>query len=391
MMGRTHPLSSQNRWLSVSLTYRLAMVDYPLASIGDVLYFIPSPLPITTLMVGVVNLPTAPYSAEIEAALLLPTVIRATFTNSWTRAASVQGFFAAKASASSGDILYTVPMTFSGGTWNVQVSSSTPGIGGLWQAGKAPGKVYVYFNVTDTFGNVYIVDEISLMPILLLEIVDHGVPIVDISAVEDLARQTLDPDMSYELHVFVDVPQGESFTRRVVMYLSSELPTGNSLTAWENVEGVTTLRFSLISATTGDWMVVLPPQVGGSILHWAVYVQDYAGNDNAASLTTSTLTLVYATNPTENIEEPVGYALIGVMAFGLVFAISYRVQQGIQSVKKAKKVSTGVKKAAPGKTIGGTSTSKMPISKDIPTKSCPICKAKIGADLSECPYCHKKF
>ena len=34
---------------------------------------------------------------------------------------------------------------------------------------------------------------------------------------------------------------------------------------------------------------------------------------------------------------------------------------------------------------------KTPISKDIPTKICPMCNATIGADLAECPYCQYKF
>jgi len=393
-MGRSDPLASQNGWLNISLVYRLTGTDFPLDEFGNVLYFIPAPLGLTALNVaGVnINLASTPFAADVEATLV--SLVRASFTNAWTHAASVQVLLAAKdpASMGSADVLYQISMTFSAGTWNWQVSSSTPAIGALWHAGRSPGLVYVYFNVTDTYGNQYSSSEIPLMSCAVLRVVDHVAPAVDISSIEDLARQILDPASSYELHVIVPVPTGESFVRSVVMYLSSTQPSGNSLTAWQNVAGVSTIRFSLISADTGEWMAVLQPQAAGSTLHWAFYALDYSGNDNAAGLTAGSLDLVYAAAPpTAAIEEPIGYALLGVMAFGLVFAISYRVQQGVQSVKKAKKVSAAVKKAAPGKTIGGTSSTKSPISKDIPTKSCPICKAKIGADLSECPYCHRKF
>ena len=154
--------------------------------------------------------------------------------------------------------------------------------------------------------------------------------------------------------------------------------------------GAKVLKFSLISASTGEWMAVLGPQPPSSRYYWAFYVQDYAGNDNAGNLATnSTSQLVYRAD-IHAAEVPVGYALIGVLAFGVIFAISYRVQQGVQTIKRAKKESIGAKKSIPSKTLGSTS-SKQPISKDIATKSCPICKARIGLDLDECPYCHKKF
>ncbi len=138
-------------------------------------------------------------------------------------------------------------------------------------------------------------------------------------------------------------------------------------------------------------MLMFPPQPAGSELYWTVYVLDYAGNDNSASMAPNPATLLYqALAPAAAAEEPVGFMMFGVMLFGLVFAISYRVQQGVQAVKKAKKVSAAVKAAPESKTIGGTGK-KTPLSKDIPTKACPVCKAKVGADLDECPYCHKKF
>jgi len=304
----------------------------------------------------------------------------------------VQVLFSGKASASPDDILYQKAMVYAAGMWNVQVSSNTPGIGALWQAGRAPGRVYVYFNVTDTYGNVYFTDEMSLMPFFVLHVVDTIAPIVDISSIENLAQQTLDPDLSYELHVWVPVAQGESFIRRVVMYMSPTRPTGNSLADWQGTNGVEKLRFVLISAPTREWMAELPPQALGGKFYWAFYVQDYAGNDNAGNLIPSNMTLVYAPIVEETmVELPVGYAFIGVVAFGLVFAISYRIQQSRRSFKLAKKVTLVVKKTTPGKKAGDSSSSKKPISKDIPTKTCPVCNAKISIDLRKCPYCHREY
>jgi hypothetical protein len=395
-MTRSNAMANQNRRLNISLEYQIGAIFYPLSAFGNVLYYIPAPLPFTSLSVTdasgtrPINVASTPITADIEATLV--SLVRATFTNSLTSARTVSVLLASRAGAQYSDILYEINMQLVGGTWNCGLNSSTGGAGisGLWQAGLRPGTIYAYFNVTDTYGNSYDTNEVSLMATVVLRIVDTIAPVVNIGLVESLAGQTLVPDSAYELHVFVPVAKGGSYTRQVVMYLSSTQPTNNSLAAWKNTAGVTTLRFSLISSATGEWMAVLPPQAPSSQLYWAFYAQDYAGNDNAVGLATSTLKLVYAADPTAALEMPVGYALIGVMAFGLIFAISYRVQQGVQSVKKAKKVSAAVKKAAPGKTIGGTS-SKSPVSKDIPTKACPICKAKIGADLDECPYCHKKF
>jgi hypothetical protein len=376
--------------------YVISAIPYPMAVLSDVLYFMPQPVSFTTLNVaGVpINVASSPITADVEATL--QSLARATFTNVWTSAKTVNVLFSAKPNAAPGDIVgLPVNLRWSNTTssWNCNFNSSM-GIGALWRAGRAPGLVYVYFNVADTIGNWWDVSEISLMPYVVLHVVDTIAPVANIDQIESVAVQTLDPDTPYELRVTSVVEPGASFVRQVVMYMSSTRPATNTLAAWQNAAGVQVLRFSLISSVDGEWMAVLPPQAPSAQLYWAVYVQDYAGNDNAAGLTTSTDPtdkFVYAADPTAALEEPIGYALIGVMAFGLIFAISYRIQQGVQSVKKAKKVSAAVKKAAPGKTIGGTSTTKTPISKDIPTKSCPICKARIGVDLAECPYCHKKF
>jgi hypothetical protein len=360
-----------------------------------VVYYMPKPVDFSALNVAsvVVSVASQPIIALVEATL--SSWIRAQFTSSWTHAVSVQAYYSNldPSAVYSIDYVYPVPLVFNyvAGTWNVNVSRSLPGIAAAWQAGRTPAKIYLYFNVTDTFGNYFLASEVPMMPCVELVIVDRIAPKLNVDAVNALASgPALLPKTTYELKVTVAAEPGASFTRTVVMYYGTQQPTSNTVSAWV-AAGASTLKFSLISASSGEWMAVLPPQAAGTELYWAIFAADYAGNDNAGNLTVGGSMIVYQTSIEDTLEAPVGYALIGVLAFGLVFAISYRIQQGVQSVKKAKKVSAAVKKAAPGKTIGGTSSSKQPISKDITTKECPICKAKIGADLSECPYCHKKF
>ncbi|HME54222.1 MAG TPA: hypothetical protein VKM55_18505, partial [Candidatus Lokiarchaeia archaeon] len=135
-----------------------------------------------------------------------------------------------------------------------------------------------------------------------------------------------------------------------------------------------------------EWMGWIPQQASGAKLYWAIYVVNYA---NGTAIYDGQSPLTYSQS-TAQIELTGGYVFLGLLFFGIVFAVSYRVQQGVQTVKKAKKVSAPGKKAVAEKAAPGTGK-KTPISKDIPTKECPICKAKIGVDVDECPYCHKKF
>jgi hypothetical protein len=153
--------------------------------------------------------------------------------------------------------------------------------------------------------------------------------------------------------------------------------------AWAALPGAQNVTFTLVAGD--EWMGMIPQQASGAKLYWAFYAVSYAGNE---ALQTGESPLTYSTAPTTDLIA--GYAFLGMLAFGIIFAISYRVQQGVQTVKKAKKVSAPGKKAIAEKAAPG-SGKKTPISKDIPTKICPICKARIGADLNECPYCHKKF
>ena len=91
------------------------------------------------------------------------------------------------------------------------------------------------------------------------------------------------------------------------------------------------------------------------------------------------------------VQAAFGYIFFGLMLFGIVFSVAYRITKGVQRIMVAKKVPAPVKKTiGKKKTIGGTGK-KTPISKDIPMMNCPVCKAKIGFDSEECPYCHKKF
>ena len=133
-------------------------------------------------------------------------------------------------------------------------------------------------------------------------------------------------------------------------------------------------------------MAVLPAQPSGAKLYVGFYVEDYAGN-NASFV--SPKTIDFDTDLALEMEAYVGYAFIGLLAMGIVFSISYRIHTGVKSIKKAKKVATAVKKAPVKKTA--SPGKKLPISSDIETKTCPICKAKVGAEAAECPYCHKRF
>jgi hypothetical protein len=143
----------------------------------------------------------------------------------------------------------------------------------------------------------------------------------------------------------------------------------NSLTEWSKVTGVWNIS---LSRTNGDeWIGVIPAQAGGVVLRWAVYVEDYAGNSNYGDLAVGAAPLTYGPDTQSQIEVGGGYALIGLIFFGIIFGIAYRVNSGVQSVKRAKKVSTPVKKTPGSKTIGGPGK-KMPISKDIVTKVCPV-------------------
>jgi len=146
---------------------------------------------------------------------------------------------------------------------------------------------------------------------------------------------------------------------------------------------------TFVQVSPSKWIGNLPEQAGSTQLYWAVYTVDYAGN--AALVVASTDDVLQYGADQAATEAGLGFMMMSVLLFGVVFAASYRIQQGVQAVRKAKKVTTGVKKVAPsGKTIGEPGK-KTPLSKDIPTKACPVCKAKIGANLDECPYCHKKF
>jgi len=270
----------------------------------------------------------------------------------------------------------------SANTYRIALSSSTAGMAGIWQAGKTPGTIPVRVNATDQMGN-----SAPNAFLFHLRIVDTIAPTVDISDLNALVNQLLNPDREYQLRVKVPVESGASYIRKVVMFYATAIPSANTYNGWRSMAGVANVTFS---RTCGDnWMGVMPKQASGAKLYWAVYALDYADNSNSAGLAAGAGPLTYMPSP-KNTETIGGSIFLGLVGFGIIFAISYRVQQGVASVKKAKKVAAPAKKAFAEKAMPG-SGKKSPISQDIPTKICPICKAKIGANLSECPYCHKKF
>jgi hypothetical protein len=280
-------------------------------------------------------------------------------------------------------VLATFPMNWSGSAWTFDFHSTTPGFETLWVATKLPRVIPVSIYTADVFGN----QNVSAFS-FTIQVVDTSSPQADLSGLLALAEQLLAPNTEISLKLQVPVPTGETSVRRVVLFISpvKPVPGSTSLAVWLASSHVSNVSFMQVSST--EWVGTLPKQEGGTTLYWAVYTEDYAGNVGF-EIAGDEHALKFAADQ-EAIQASFGFVLIGVLFFGMVFAASYRVQQGVQSVKKAKKVSTGVQKAAPGKTLAGTGK-KTPISKDIPTKPCPVCKAKIGADLDECPYCHKKF
>jgi hypothetical protein len=313
----------------------------------------------------------------------------ATHVDLWVLAGSKDP--AATSSLSTDDALHVGTMSNISTSWSITINEATASnIRSYWKAGKEPGTLIMIFQVTDQLGNMK--TDGCLMPYFKLRLEDNIVNTVNVAELETYARNNvLDRNEVHPVRVTVNVAPSESYMRNVTMYYSPVQVSASTVAAWRTA-GAKALQFSLTSSVTNEWMVVLPADLPPStVLYWAIYVEDYAGNNNSNALTVGVNKITFSAASTEDaMKEPVGYILLGVLAFGLVFAISYRTSLSVQSVKKAKKVSAAVKKAAPGKTIGGTS-GKSPISKDIPTKSCPICKAKIGADLDECPYCHKKF
>jgi hypothetical protein len=388
------PLKSQNRWLNVTLVYRDSGIDTPFLLVGNAAFLVPRPMDIEAAWLEGTTIDVNATVPDFDVEAIEVSLVQATFDESLVTVESARLLLVGTASPA---ILAQLNMVFSGGRWNAQVSKDTPGIAAIWQAGKAAGTVFAYFQVMDALGNQHAtIKDISgnyLMFGIQLNVIDTHAKVANVTNIVTLATGSqsspLIPTEIYPLRITVPLIRGQAFVRTVALYYSTTLPASNTKAGWEAVNA-SVLKFSLIDVTTFEWMVMFPPQAAGSEIYWAVYVLDYAGNDNAANMTTSVATLVYqALPPTAALEEPVGFALAGLMLFGLIFAISYRVQQGVQAVKKAKKVSAA--KAAPeSKTIGGTGK-KTPLSKDIPTKACPVCKAKVGADLDECPYCHKKF
>ncbi|MHA1683827.1 MAG: beta strand repeat-containing protein [Promethearchaeota archaeon] len=271
------------------------------------------------------------------------------------------------------------------GNWTLSLTSAITIFDGIWQAGKQSMPFTVNVNTTDTNG----VSSTTAFA-FTLTVIDTTVPVLDMQWINAVTGVDQEPLSEQVLRIDIPRPAGETFIRNVIMYYSTQAPAGgNSRADWEGLTGVKNISFSRVE---GDkFLGTLPAQQPGTTLYWAVFVEDYAGNSNAADLETGDgQQIVIAQDFIETIKPYMGFAFLGLIGFGIVFSISFRINQGVKSMKKAKKVSAAVKKAGVSKAAPG-SGKKTPVSKDIPTRLCPICKAKIAADSTECPYCHKKF
>jgi hypothetical protein len=293
-------------------------------------------------------------------------------------------------------------LTLSGSLWTVELTKSNQvlpqAVRGWLQAGKQPVIIKVEILSWDAFFNYKNLDESTTLGTFNITIVDKSVPSVDVKGINSLTDSPIAPHVEKLIYVSAPVLGGESGVRRIILFYAPSAPTSaprasavpTALTAWKAMTGVKNVTFARISED--KWMGVLPGQEDGETLVWAVYIEDYAGNNNGESLNIGNGKPIQVSfDQTTETQVVGGYIFLGIIGFGMILSIAYRVQQGVTSVKKAKKISAAVKKAPGKKTIGTEPSKKMPISKDIETIMCPICKAKIGADSTECPYCHKKF
>jgi hypothetical protein len=262
--------------------------------------------------------------------------------------------------------------------WTATINRNNPALGDTWRpALLSLGSVVLMKACAEDLIGLQALDDYSWE----VELVDNTAPSVDITALLQLANTVLPAGETIPIHLTVPSGPGESGIRNVILFYSTS-DLGSNLTDWQDADSITFIRVS-----GNDWLGVLPAQNGSTKLYWAIYVRDYFGNSNEAALLKSTPLNFGADS--RDLEIYVGFAFIGLLAFGILFSISYRIQQGVKSITKAKKVTAAVKKAPAPKSL--SPGKKMPISSDIQTKVCPICKAKIGADATECPYCHKKF
>jgi hypothetical protein len=298
-------------------------------------------------------------------------------------------------------ILGTSPLTNVNGKYvlTIGISNALLRSSGKWQAGKQPPRFLLEVFAYDAVGNGHgstdgLYQQDVMLFSFLISAKDVSAPVVNLTGMDGLTKKPIKPNVEVVIFLKTVVLPGDTGVRKLVLFYgaasalqaprASEKPA--TVDAWKSNKNAKSVVFSKISEDS--WMAVFPGQKSGEKLIWAVYVEDYSGNGQLYDGGDKAIQV--EVDSTEGVQLVGGYIFIGLLAFGIIFSISYRVQQGVVSVKKTKKVSAGVKKAAPKKTIGEPGK-KTPISKDIETKVCPICKAKIGADSTECPYCHKKF
>ncbi|MHA1848899.1 MAG: hypothetical protein ACTSXU_14750 [Promethearchaeota archaeon] len=273
----------------------------------------------------------------------------------------------------------TIPLVHvSGETYRVELSRQVAEIAIKWFAGKSPGKIEFSLVLNDTFGNTN--DPAFAFTVFIK---DTTVPTIAALELQDITGRVYQPNEQIFLEIDVPNPEGEVKVRVVRMYYRpwSNRDSGSIM------DDTSAQYIDFVQVDDDTWIGTLPAQAGSTKLEIAFYIEDYAGNNNSASLDKADEPMVFAMD-TSPIEVSLGYVFLGLIFFGIIFSISYRIQVS-RVIKKAKKVPVSKKKVA-GKGVPGEGKKK-PISKDIPTKICPICKAKIGADLDECPYCHKKF
>nr|MDO8113355.1 hypothetical protein [Candidatus Sigynarchaeota archaeon] len=216
-------------------------------------------------------------------------------------------------------------------TFRIWLSSATLGMAGLWQAGAAPGTIKVRVNATDALG-------LSAPEAFKfnLRICDTIAPALDISIMDVLAGQVLDPSIGYQIDVIAPHATGESYVQEVIMFYAPSLPSANTYNGWRSMAG--TKNVTLLQGSGDEWLGVLPSQIPGSKLYWAFYALDYAGNSNGAGLAAGgSTTLNYANNITQPGDFSYGFGISQLIETILIVVAIIAILTGVvkSKVKKA--------------------------------------------------------
>nr|MDO8113344.1 hypothetical protein [Candidatus Sigynarchaeota archaeon] len=219
----------------------------------------------------------------------------------------------------------------SANTYRITLSSSTAGMAGIWQAGRIPGTIPVRVNATDQLG---LCAENAFM--FNLRICDTIAPTLDISIMDVLAGQMLDPSIGYQIRVIAPYATGESYVQEVIMFYAPSLPSANTYNGWRSMAGTKNVTFS--QGSGDEWLGVLPSQMPGSKLYWAFYALDYAGNSNGAGLAAvGSATLNYANNITQPGDFSNGFGVSQLIETVLIVVAIIAILTGVvkSKVKKA--------------------------------------------------------